>query len=152
MVNPNRPGLVHSDHTSEPYISGSSAALFTDMYQLTMAQAYVAEGMSQPATFSLFYRNLPDAPDLDIAYKLVEYAGEGRMKLSSGKPTLPGAKQIFRRYDGDKAIGDTLGRRDEALEGSPLLEPFVIDGRRRREADDPDRARERAGRQACGRG
>nr|WP_258870891.1 MULTISPECIES: nicotinate phosphoribosyltransferase [unclassified Wenzhouxiangella] len=88
----------------------------------------------------------PDAPDLDIAYKLVEYAGEGRMKLSSGKPTLPGAKQIFRRYDGDKAIGDTLGRRDEALEGSPLLEPFVIDGRRRREADDPDRARERAGR------
>ena len=45
---------------NQPYLSGSSAALFTDMYQLTMAQAYVAEGMLQPATFSLFYRNLPD--------------------------------------------------------------------------------------------
>ncbi|MDZ7788944.1 MAG: nicotinate phosphoribosyltransferase [Xanthomonadales bacterium] len=85
-----------------------------------------------------------DAPDLDIAYKLVEYAGEGRMKLSSGKPTLPGAKQVFRRYDGDQATGDTLGRRDEALDGTALLEPFVVDGQRRREADDPERSRERA--------
>ena len=30
-----------------------------------------------------------DAPALDIAYKLTEYAGKGRMKLSSGKRTLP---------------------------------------------------------------
>ncbi|HKL52021.1 MAG TPA: nicotinate phosphoribosyltransferase, partial [Wenzhouxiangellaceae bacterium] len=45
---------------NHPYLSGSSAALFTDMYQLTMAQAYVAEDMLEPATFSLFYRNLPD--------------------------------------------------------------------------------------------
>lgn len=85
-----------------------------------------------------------DAPDLDIAYKLVEYGGAGRMKLSSGKPTLPGAKQIFRRVEGGRAVGDTLGRRDEELEGRPLLEPFMIDGERRREADDPDRSRERA--------
>lgn len=87
----------------------------------------------------------PDAPDLDIAYKLVEYAGRGRMKLSSGKPTLPGAKQIFRRHQGNKAVGDTLGRRDEALEGTPLLEPFVREGRRVRRADTPDQARTRAG-------
>jgi len=45
---------------NHPYFGGASAALFTDMYQLTMAQAYVAEDMLEPATFSLFYRNLPD--------------------------------------------------------------------------------------------
>ena len=87
----------------------------------------------------------PDAPDLDIAYKLVEYAGRGRMKLSTGKPTLPGAKQIFRRYRDGKAIGDTLARRDQALDGTPLLEPFVRHGRRVRPADTPDQARERSG-------
>ena len=85
-----------------------------------------------------------DAPDLDIAYKLVEYAGEGRMKLSTGKPTLPGAKQIFRRFNGKTAAGDTLGRRDERLEGTPLLEPFMRDGARVRRADTPDTAREHA--------
>src|SRR5699024_12722625 len=71
-----------------------------------------------------------DAPDLDIAYKLVEYAGKGRMKLSSGKLILPGAKQIFRRHSGGVAVGDTLARRDEDLNGTPLLEPFMAGGRR----------------------
>ncbi|MDT8450297.1 MAG: nicotinate phosphoribosyltransferase [Wenzhouxiangellaceae bacterium] len=82
----------------------------------------------------------PDAPDLDIAYKLVEYAGRGRMKLSTGKPTLPGAKQVFRT-----ARGDVIGRREESLDGEPLLEPFVENGARTRAAESPDRARERAG-------
>ena len=34
------------------------AALFTDLYQLTMLQAYVLEGMGEEATFSLFVRRL----------------------------------------------------------------------------------------------
>ncbi|HSH27993.1 MAG TPA: nicotinate phosphoribosyltransferase, partial [Wenzhouxiangella sp.] len=85
-----------------------------------------------------------DAPDLDIAYKLVEYAGKGRMKLSSGKLILPGAKQIFRRHAGGVAVGDTLARRDEDLDGTPLLEPFMAEGRRLRAADDPERSRKRA--------
>jgi len=85
----------------------------------------------------------PDAPDLDIAYKLVEYGGRGRMKLSTGKPTLPGTKQIFRRYESGKAVGDTLGRREESLDGTPLLEAFVRDGRRLRQAETPDQARKR---------
>ena len=37
-----------------------------------------------------------DAPALDIAYKLVAYAGIGRTKLSAGKRILPGRKQVFR--------------------------------------------------------
>src|SRR5206468_4255716 len=41
-----------------------------------------------------------DAPFLDTAYKLVEYAGVARMKHSQDKTTLPGRKQIFRERSG----------------------------------------------------
>ena len=37
-----------------------------------------------------------DAPALDVAYKLVDYRGEPRLKTSSDKVTLPGRKQVFR--------------------------------------------------------
>ena len=37
-----------------------------------------------------------DAPYLDSAYKLVAYAGRPVMKLSPGKVTQPGAKQVYR--------------------------------------------------------
>lgn len=86
----------------------------------------------------------PDAPDLDIAYKLVEYAGEGRMKLSTGKPSLPGAKQVFRQTRRGRAVGDVLARRDEALDGTPLLEPFLEKGEPVRARDGLDVIRERA--------
>jgi nicotinate phosphoribosyltransferase len=36
-----------------------------------------------------------DAPGLDIAYKLVEYAGCGRVKLSPRKAILPAANKSF---------------------------------------------------------
>ena len=36
-----------------------SDARTTDLYELTMAMSYVREGMTGPATFSLFVRNLP---------------------------------------------------------------------------------------------
>ncbi len=38
-----------------------------------------------------------DAPCLDIACKLTEVAGSGRMKLSTRKETMPGRKQVFRQ-------------------------------------------------------
>lgn len=37
----------------------TDAALFTDLYQLTMAAAFYREGIRAPATFSLFARRLP---------------------------------------------------------------------------------------------
>lgn len=40
-----------------------------------------------------------DAPYCDIVYKLVEYDGRPVLKLSSGKKTWVGKKQVFRRYD-----------------------------------------------------
>ena len=36
-----------------------------------------------------------DAPALDIAYKLVEYAGRSRLKLSTGKGSCPAASRSF---------------------------------------------------------
>ena len=42
-----------------------------------------------------------DAPALDCAYKLQEYAGLARRKRSLGKATWPGRKQVWRRYGSD---------------------------------------------------
>ena len=72
-----------------------------------------------------------DAPSLEIAYKLTAYAGEGRMKLSTGKASFPGLKQIFRREGRDgRACGDTLGLQGESLEGRPLIECVMRGGAR----------------------
>ena len=71
-----------------------------------------------------------DAPYLDIVYKLTSYADEGRVKLATSKPVLPGRKQVFRQSDGDFDTGDTIGRADEELPGRPLLEPVMRDGER----------------------
>lgn len=71
-----------------------------------------------------------DAPDLDIAYKLAWYGGRGRLKLATGKPILPGAKQVFRRFEGETAGGDVIARAEEELDGEPLLATVMTDGRR----------------------
>ena len=70
-----------------------------------------------------------DAPSLDIAYKLVEYAGRGRLKLSTGKALLPGRKQVFRVERDGVADHDVIGRRDEPLPGRPLLRQVMAGGR-----------------------
>jgi len=75
-----------------------------------------------------------DKPALDIAYKLSEYAGKGRLKLSTGKPVLPGRKQIFRREQGGRATGDIIGCDDEKLPGRPLMRTVMQNGRRLPEA------------------
>ena len=71
-----------------------------------------------------------DVPTIDIVYKLVEYAGRGRMKLAPGKEVLPGKKQIFRFDRGGIADHDVLGRRGERPGGRPLLEPVMRSGSR----------------------
>jgi len=70
-----------------------------------------------------------DAPDLDLVYKLCAYAGRGRLKLSSGKPILPGEKQVFRVMDGETATHDVLARESEAVDAVPLLRPVMEGGR-----------------------
>jgi nicotinate phosphoribosyltransferase len=88
-----------------------------------------------------------DAPFLDMAYKLVEYAGVGRTKLSPKKPILPGRKQVYRSEQGE-AAGDVIARHDESLEGRPLLVQVMKDGRRTAAGSDTlSVARERVRRQ-----
>ncbi|SER17248.1 nicotinate phosphoribosyltransferase [Azotobacter beijerinckii] len=72
-----------------------------------------------------------DAPALDCAYKLQEYAGQPRRKRSEGKATWPGRKQVWRRYDAaGHCCGDSLMLEGEAGEGEALIRPVMRDGRR----------------------
>ena len=72
-----------------------------------------------------------DAPYLDCAYKLVEYAGKTRRKRSEGKVLWPGRKQVFRRYDETGRMdGDLLSLEGEHEEGERLIELVMKDGRR----------------------
>jgi nicotinate phosphoribosyltransferase len=71
-----------------------------------------------------------DAPKLDMAYKLVEYAGRSRMKLSAKKRSLPGKKQVFRIEEDGRCARDVIGRHGEEHEGRPLLVPVMKNGKR----------------------
>ena len=73
---------------------------------------------------------IEDAPYLECAYKLMEYAGKPTMKYSSGKQTMPGAKQIFRRFQEGIMAGDTVSLSNSGVEGLPLLEHAMKEGRR----------------------
>ena len=84
-----------------------------------------------------------DAPVLDTAYKLVEYAGRPKLKLSESKSTLPGRKQILRQKTSGKAVRDVIGLRSEELSGEPLLIPVMSKGRRIQPAETLDICRNR---------
>jgi nicotinate phosphoribosyltransferase len=72
-----------------------------------------------------------DVPALDCVYKLQEYAGLPRRKLSTGKATWPGRKQVWRRYGPDgRMTSDLLGLESDAQAGEPLIELVMQGGRR----------------------
>lgn len=72
-----------------------------------------------------------DAPALDCAYKLQEYAGLPRRKRSTGKATWPGRKQVWRRYDRyGRMMADVLSVEGDLHEGEPLIHPVMAGGRR----------------------
>jgi nicotinate phosphoribosyltransferase len=73
-----------------------------------------------------------DAPYLDMVYKLVEYNGRPVLKLSSGKKTWVGAKQVFRHFGSDGCMSeDHLGLASERRAvGQPLLRTVMEGGRR----------------------
>jgi nicotinate phosphoribosyltransferase len=77
-----------------------------------------------------------DAPYLECAYKLVEYAGKPRLKTSTGKATLPGRKQIFRMMNVGVISGDTITLEQERSKGEPLLWKVMEKGRRLDSAPD----------------
>ena len=80
-----------------------------------------------------------DAPYLDSVYKLVQYGERPVMKLSAGKATAPGEKQVFR-----SDAGDVIGLRDEtAPDGAEPILVQVMAGGRRTHADRISQARVR---------
>jgi len=87
-----------------------------------------------------------DAPSLDMAYKLAELGGAGRLKLTANKDTWPGVKQVWRRKnDHGTFLGDTISLDGEIAGDEPLLVPVMRHGARTRAGKEPlDAARERA--------
>ncbi|MDP2708220.1 MAG: nicotinate phosphoribosyltransferase [Burkholderiales bacterium] len=72
-----------------------------------------------------------DAPWFDIAYKLVEYDGRPVLKLSTGKVSWPGKKQVYRLRDADGQLkNDFVTRRDESVpDAEPLLKKIMAQGK-----------------------
>ena len=100
-----------------------------DEYRL---QALVASG----APIDLFavgtaMTTSSDAPALDCAYKLQEYAGRPCRKRSEGKATWPGRKQVFRNFrTDDRWDHDIITTVTDEQPGEPLLQPVMEKGRR----------------------
>jgi len=71
-----------------------------------------------------------DIPYFDCAYKLMEYAGEPRLKKSEGKATWPGRKQVFRHCREDEMVRDILTLESDRRDGVPLIKPVMKGGQR----------------------
>jgi len=76
-----------------------------------------------------------DAPSLDVIYKISEVTDDNgeflpTMKLSKGKVTYPGRKQVFRVEDRKKRfVKDVLGLEGEKVRGRPLLVKVMQKGK-----------------------
>ncbi len=72
-----------------------------------------------------------DSPWFDMSYKLVEHNGRPVLKLSTGKVSWPGRKQVFRLVDDQgKLQKDVIALRGESLPGAePLLKKVMEKGK-----------------------
>jgi nicotinate phosphoribosyltransferase len=74
-----------------------------------------------------------DAPKLEIVYKMSQLQDGDKIKytakLTPGKLSLPGIKQVFRNHDANSNIEkDYIGLEGEKL-GTPLLKPIFLEGK-----------------------
>ncbi len=138
-----RPAAVRLDSGDLTELSHRSRAML-DQAGLNEVKIFASSDLDEVAIARLLAEDAPvdgfgvgtslavsrDAPHVDFVYKLVEYAGQPRFKLSSRKILLPGRKQVFRRENNGLIEGDTLASHGEQLEGKALLAPVMRDGRR----------------------
>lgn len=75
-------------------------ALFTDLYEVTMAKAYLADGMNGEAVFELFYRKLPAGRSYAIA---------------AGIPDALACLETFRFHDDEIDYLRSLGTFDDGF-------------------------------------
>ena len=71
-----------------------------------------------------------DAPYLDVVYKMVHFKDRDVRKLSPGKITLAGKKQVFRKSDPNgRYLEDIMGLRDDIMDqGNSLLKKVMENG------------------------
>jgi nicotinate phosphoribosyltransferase len=116
-------------------------------------ERFIARALERPAPIDAFGVGTKlvvsaDAPYLDMAYKLVAYDGRPVLKLSSGKATWPGAKQVWRIHGEDGAPEDRIALAGEpGPAGARLLLATVMREGRRLGAEPLNAARERARRE-----
>ena len=116
-------------------MNDATSPLLTDLYQLNMIHAYLDHGGTKTAVFEFFVRKFPARRGLPVAagcaYRLQEYAGLARRKLSTGKATWPGRKQVWRRYGPERRMaGDVLSIESDHQSGEPLTQLIMQGGRR----------------------
>ncbi|MBA3350476.1 MAG: nicotinate phosphoribosyltransferase [Actinobacteria bacterium] len=88
-----------------------------------------------------------DAPSLGGVYKLVEDTHGPKIKLSTGKATLPGRKQVFRMRGDGGYDHDVIALEDEGTPGGvPLLQQVMVGGLRCEERDPLTAVQARCGR------
>ena len=118
-----------------------SGGITEDVLQTMMAQGAPIDAFGIGVNLDVS----TDVPALDCAYKLQEYAGTPRRKLSEGKQTWPGRKQVWRSYDADgRMAGDILSIESDSHAGETLIAPVMRGGKRLAPAPTLDAIRERA--------
>jgi nicotinate phosphoribosyltransferase len=132
---------VRLDSGDLAWLAGTARSLL-DAQGLEHVRIFASGGLDEDEVARLAKRSIDafgvgtamgvsaDAPSLDMVYKLVAYAGRGRMKLSTRKVLLPERKQVFREEADGNTRGDVLARHDEVLPGRPLLSRMMHGGRR----------------------
>ncbi len=111
---------------------------------LYQVKIFVSGGLDEYSISEIVRQNVPvdgfgigtksivssDCPYLDIVYKLVQYDGEGKLKTSAKKTTIPFQKQIFRYVEDGYYKGDIIAIHSEILPGNPLIKEMMREGKR----------------------
>jgi len=160
---PLKPSLVRLD-SGDRYELSVKARKILDEAGLKHTKIFVSGDLNEFIIDDLTSRGAPidafgvgtelvvsrDDPALQGIYKIVETRRAGqlnfRVKTSEGKRTIPGAKQVFRRYSpSGELAGDVVALADEdpQPDGEPLLIPVFRGGRMRYHLPNLKEARQR---------
>jgi nicotinate phosphoribosyltransferase len=119
-------------------LRGTAIFVSSDLHEDRIAEMVAANAPIDGFGVGGALSTVSDAPALGAIYKLVEIERGGVnvpiMKLSPGKQSYPGRKQVWRRVELGIASGDTidLDNRPGPDGAQPLLERVMADGRRTR--------------------
>src|SRR5207244_8730848 len=91
---------------TSPWVNDSNAALLTDLYELTMLQSYLHEGMNSNAVFDLFVRRLPEQRNYLVACGLEHVLAY--LKSLSFSPEAVSYLESLNRFSGEflKSLAD----------------------------------------------